>query len=223
MMPSPPTPGPRSSRSRVHAIGVTAGTIAAIALVAVALAHLPTTAATAIVIYALGMLAVFCFSAAYNLSRSPRRWLLRRCDHAAIFIKIAATYTPFAAVKMGGTIGFALLGAVWGHRARRRRRQASRPAVLRAHVVRAVPGAGVDVLCSPWSRCSACCRRQRCCCCSSAACSTRWAWCFTCRSGCPSQRDLARLCADGVGLPLRCCARRRGAELAAPRLGPGPA
>jgi hemolysin III len=98
----------------VHAIGVIAGTIAAIALVAVALADLHTTAATAVVIYALGMLAVFCFSAAYNLSRSPRRWLLRRCDHAAIFIKIAATYTPFAAVKMGGTIGFALLGAVWG-------------------------------------------------------------------------------------------------------------
>jgi hemolysin III len=98
----------------VHTIGVTAGTIAAIALVAAALAHLPTTAATAVVIYALGMLAVFCFSAAYNLSRSPRRWLLRRCDHAAIFIKIAATYTPFAAVKMGGTIGFALLAAVWG-------------------------------------------------------------------------------------------------------------
>jgi hemolysin III len=98
----------------VHTVGVTAGTIAAIALVAVALAHLPTAAATAVVIYALGMLAVLCFSAAYNLSRSPRRWLLRRCDHAAIFIKIAATYTPFAAVKMGGSSGFTLLGAVWG-------------------------------------------------------------------------------------------------------------
>lgn len=98
----------------VHAIGVIAGTIAAIILVTIALAHLPTGAATAVVIYALGMLAVFCFSAAYNLSRGPRRWLLRRCDHAAIFVKIAATYTPFAAVKMGGILGFALLGTVWG-------------------------------------------------------------------------------------------------------------
>jgi hemolysin III len=98
----------------VHAIGVTAGSVAAITLVTVALLQLPTTPATAVVIYALGMLAVFCFSAAYNLSRGPRRWLLRRCDHAAIFIKIAATYTPFAAAKMGGTTGFALLAAVWG-------------------------------------------------------------------------------------------------------------
>ena len=65
------------------------------------------------VIYALGMLAVFCFSAAYNLNRGPRRWLLQRFDHAAIYVKIAATYTPFAAVKLGGLAGFSLLGAVW--------------------------------------------------------------------------------------------------------------
>jgi hemolysin III len=98
----------------VHAIGVTAGCVAAIILVFIALDELPTTAATAVVIYALGMLAMFCFSAAYTLSRGPKRWLLRRCDHAAIFIKIAATYTPFAAAKMGGTMGFVLLAAVWG-------------------------------------------------------------------------------------------------------------
>jgi hemolysin III len=98
----------------VHAIGLAAGFIAAITLVTVALRHLPTAAATSVVVYALGMLAMFCFSAAYNLSRGPNRWLLRRCDHAAIFIKIAATYTPFAAAKMGGTVGFALLAAVWG-------------------------------------------------------------------------------------------------------------
>jgi hemolysin III len=98
----------------VHAVGVTAGFIAAITLVIVALKQLPTDAATAIVIYALGMLAMFCFSAAYNLSRGPKRWLLRRCDHAAIFIKIAATYTPFAIAKMGGTEGIVLLAVVWG-------------------------------------------------------------------------------------------------------------
>ena len=98
----------------VHAIGVTAGCIAAITLVVIALEQLPTTAAAAVVIYALGMLAMFCFSAAYNLSRGPKRWLLRRCDHAAIFIKIAATYTPFAAAKMGGNIGLVLLVTVWG-------------------------------------------------------------------------------------------------------------
>ena len=39
--------------------------------------------------------------------------LLKRCDHAAIFLKIAGTYTPFAIVKLGGLAGYGLLAAVW--------------------------------------------------------------------------------------------------------------
>jgi len=39
--------------------------------------------------------------------------MLRRFDHAAIFIMIAATYTPFAANRLGGTTGTALLAAIW--------------------------------------------------------------------------------------------------------------
>lgn len=98
----------------VHAIGVIGGLIAGAILIAIAVTQLTPGAAAAVVVYALGMLAVFCFSAAYNLSRGPRRWLLRRLDHAAIYVKIAATYTPFAALKLGGLAGFSLLGAVWG-------------------------------------------------------------------------------------------------------------
>ena len=98
----------------VHAISVIAGLIAASILIAIALTHLDPGAAAAVVIYALGMLAVFCFSAAYNMTRGPRRWLLQRFDHAAIYVKIAATYTPFAALKLGGLAGFSLLGVVWG-------------------------------------------------------------------------------------------------------------
>jgi hemolysin III len=98
----------------IHAVGVVASIAAASILVAVALTHLSSGAALSVIVYCAGMLAVFCFSAAYNLTSGPRRWLLRRLDHAAIYVKIAATYTPFAAIKLGGTAGFALLGAVWG-------------------------------------------------------------------------------------------------------------
>ena len=60
------------------------------------------------------MVAVFCCSAAYHLSREGRATaLLRRFDHAAIYVKIAGTYTPFALVKLGDTTGLALLGLVW--------------------------------------------------------------------------------------------------------------
>ena len=48
---------------------------------------------------------------------SPRtrrlKAILRRFDHAAIYVKIAGTYTPLAFVKMGDAVGLALLGAVW--------------------------------------------------------------------------------------------------------------
>lgn len=97
----------------VHAFGIAFGFTAIAALIVLSITQLDPASATAVLIYGVGMLAVFCFSAAYNLSRGPRRWLLRRCDHAAIYVKIAATYTPFAAIKMGGAIGIGLLVAVW--------------------------------------------------------------------------------------------------------------
>jgi hemolysin III len=59
------------------------------------------------------MLAMFACSAAYNLHSSPR-WTdtLQRFDHAAIFLKIAGTYTPFG-VLIGGFAGHVLLSVVW--------------------------------------------------------------------------------------------------------------
>ncbi|MCZ7595016.1 MAG: hemolysin III family protein [Hyphomicrobium sp.] len=98
----------------VHVLGVTLGLIGASVLIALAATQLDPAAAIAVLVYGAGMLAVFCFSAAYNLNRGPRRWLLRRLDHAAIYVKIAATYTPFAAIKMGGGAGSLLLAIVWG-------------------------------------------------------------------------------------------------------------
>jgi hemolysin III len=40
------------------------------------------------------------------------RPLLRRIDHAAIFLKIAGTFTPLA-VLLGGAFAWAILGVVW--------------------------------------------------------------------------------------------------------------
>jgi len=100
--------------SVVHAVGIAFGVAGIAALLALSFTRLDPAAATAVLIYGAGMLAVFCFSAAYNLSRGPRRWLLRRCDQAAIYVKIAATYTPFAAIKLGGAVGIGLLVTVWG-------------------------------------------------------------------------------------------------------------
>jgi hemolysin III len=54
------------------------------------------------------------FSYLYNmLETSRRRGLLRYLDHAAIFLLIAGTYTPFAS-GFKGPFGFGLLECVWG-------------------------------------------------------------------------------------------------------------
>jgi hemolysin III len=65
-------------------------------------------------IYAAGLLAMLGFSAAYNLwpvSRS--KWLLRRFDHSAIYILIAATYTPVFVQLQDRVFAMSLLAGVW--------------------------------------------------------------------------------------------------------------
>jgi hemolysin III len=67
-----------------------------------------------VTVYCLGLLAMIGFSAAYNLvpEYRPTKQILRRFDHAAIFIMIAGTYTPFAMNRLG-TYGTTILAIVW--------------------------------------------------------------------------------------------------------------
>ena len=44
---------------------------------------------------------------------NPRR-LMRRLDHAAIFLLIAGTYTPFGLIALEGALRVAVLAIVWG-------------------------------------------------------------------------------------------------------------
>ena len=65
-------------------------------------------------IYCAGLLTMILASAAYQLWRQgPGKELLRRIDHAAIFLMIAATYTPFAANRLDHGTGTALLAVIW--------------------------------------------------------------------------------------------------------------
>ncbi len=43
----------------------------------------------------------------------PRRWM-RRLDHAAIYLLIAGTYTPFGLLAVSGALRWTLLAIVWG-------------------------------------------------------------------------------------------------------------
>jgi hemolysin III len=98
----------------VHIIGLVAGPVAFIALIVTAAllaeAHVIVSAS----IYGVGLLAMLICSALYNIARPGRaKEILRRFDHAAIFLMIAGSYTPFALSKIGGVWGWAVLVFVW--------------------------------------------------------------------------------------------------------------
>ena len=98
----------------VHIVGLGLALLAAITLVSfVTYRSSGGFEVASVVIYALSLLAMLGFSAAYNIwPVSPRKWWLRRLDHSAIFLFIAATYTPLIA-KMSTNSTTYLLSAIW--------------------------------------------------------------------------------------------------------------
>jgi hemolysin III len=65
-------------------------------------------------IYGAGLMGMFGLSAAYNFTRPGLgKSVLRRLDHAMIFIMIAGSYTPFALCVLDPNLGIPLLVAAW--------------------------------------------------------------------------------------------------------------
>ena len=66
-------------------------------------------------IYGVTQILLYTASTLYHGIPSPRaKAVLRVLDHAAIFLLIAGTYTPFALVNLGGALGWIIFGVVWG-------------------------------------------------------------------------------------------------------------
>ncbi|MEI7769097.1 MAG: hemolysin III family protein [Chloroflexales bacterium] len=66
-------------------------------------------------IYGATLIFLYLFSTLYHSVLGPRvSQVLRVFDHAAIFLLIAGTYTPFTLVTLRGPLGWALFGIVWG-------------------------------------------------------------------------------------------------------------
>ncbi|MEE2960067.1 MAG: hemolysin III family protein [Myxococcota bacterium] len=62
------------------------------------------------------MILMFACSTLYHLILAGEKGLLilKRFDHMAIFMMIAGTYTPMCLVPLRGSIGWTLLGIIWG-------------------------------------------------------------------------------------------------------------
>lgn len=67
----------------------------------------------AVAIYTVGMVAMLALSLAYNFAKWKYRPLLRRLDHAGIFLMIAGSYTPFTTQKLEGAWAIGMTTAVW--------------------------------------------------------------------------------------------------------------
>lgn len=99
----------------VHILGVVSSIIAVVVLIALSTIWQDAWTTISVAIYGVSAATVFAISAAYHTVRAPAlKAILRRFDHAAIFVKIAGTYTPFAMISIGGSFGLKLLLAVWG-------------------------------------------------------------------------------------------------------------
>jgi len=70
--------------------------------------------ASAVAVYGVCVMAMIGCSMAYNLTEEPKRKaLLRRFDHAAIFLMIAGTYTPFTTIRFDGAWAISMTTVVW--------------------------------------------------------------------------------------------------------------
>ena len=67
------------------------------------------------VTYGVSLIILYLASTFYHKEKEVEtRMCLRVFDHAAIYILIAGTYTPFALVTLHGSIGWWVFGIVWG-------------------------------------------------------------------------------------------------------------
>ena len=98
----------------VHLVGTMVGAIGAAVLIALAATSTNLAVFSSVLAYSVGLVTMLGCSAAYHLRRSSeRRDLLRRLDHAAIFVMIAGTYTPFTVCSLGGSSAVWMTGSMW--------------------------------------------------------------------------------------------------------------
>jgi hemolysin III len=65
-------------------------------------------------IYGVTLVLLYVASAFYHGFMDEKiKYILKICDHVAIYLLIAGTYTPFTFVPLHGILGWSLFGAIW--------------------------------------------------------------------------------------------------------------
>lgn len=66
-------------------------------------------------IYGVSLVLLYLASTLYHsFTNERRKYIFKIMDHAAIYLLIAGTYTPFALVLLHGILGWIIFGVIWG-------------------------------------------------------------------------------------------------------------
>ncbi|MGI8402936.1 MAG: PAQR family membrane homeostasis protein TrhA [Gemmatimonadaceae bacterium] len=116
MTPSrPQSSGEELANSLTHGLGALLSLIVGPVLIVVAARTGDVWRVVASTIYATTLALLYSSSMLYHAMRSPRaKRVFQRIDHAAIYLLIAGTYTPFTLITLRGPLGWTLFGVVWG-------------------------------------------------------------------------------------------------------------
>lgn len=98
-----------------HGLGLVVSIAGAFALVSAASVQGDMRHVVGCAVFSIALVLVYAASTLYHAAGSGAvKAVLRKLDHAAIFLLIAGTYTPFTLVSLEGETGHTLLAFVWG-------------------------------------------------------------------------------------------------------------
>ena len=98
-----------------HGVGAVASIVAAALLIVYASLRGDVWEIVGLSVFATTLIALYTASTLYHAARSPAlKQRLKLVDHAAIYLLIAGTYTPFMIDALRGGWGWSLFGVIWG-------------------------------------------------------------------------------------------------------------
>ncbi len=107
--------GEEIANSVTHGIGVGLSVAGMTILVVLAAIYGDVWRVVSFSIYGSSLVILYLASTLYHSFQNPRlKRIFRILDHAAIYVLIAGTYTPFTLVSLRGPLGWTLFGVVWG-------------------------------------------------------------------------------------------------------------
>ena len=109
------TIGEEIANSITHGIGAVLSVAGLILLLLSPSAYGDVWRIVSVSVYGSSLVLLYMCSTLYHSVQRPNvKRILRILDHAAIYLLIAGSYTPFALVTMRGPLGWTILGIVWG-------------------------------------------------------------------------------------------------------------